>query len=103
MAKKKRRWYYVSYYEEYPIYEPAEGGYYYAGNVLQFTHRVGSLKKARKLLKKYIEDAEQYHRPYDYIGKNYAYKDGGDYIGRGRELRIETVPGRRERGYVPYS
>ena len=23
--------YYVSYYDEYPIYEPAEGGYYYAG------------------------------------------------------------------------
>ena len=23
--------YYLTYYEEYPIYEPAEGGYYYAG------------------------------------------------------------------------
>lgn len=25
---------YISYYEEYPIYEPAEGGYYYPGNRL---------------------------------------------------------------------
>ena len=23
--------YYLTYYEEYPIYEPAEGGYYYSG------------------------------------------------------------------------
>ena len=23
---------YISHYEEYPIYEPAEGGYYYPGN-----------------------------------------------------------------------
>ena len=25
---------YISHYEEYPIYEPAEGGYYYPGNQL---------------------------------------------------------------------
>lgn len=23
---------YITHYEEYPIYEPAEGGYYYSGN-----------------------------------------------------------------------
>ena len=30
--------YYLTYYEEYPIYEPAEGGYYYAGNQACYFH-----------------------------------------------------------------
>ena len=30
---------YISHYEEYPIYEPAEGGYYYPGNQLMSSER----------------------------------------------------------------
>ena len=30
---------YISHYEEYPIYEPAEGGYYYPGNHLVASER----------------------------------------------------------------
>ena len=30
---------YISHYEEYPIYEPAEGGYYYPGNQLVASER----------------------------------------------------------------
>lgn len=30
---------YISHYMEYPIYEPAEGGYYYSGNQLVESER----------------------------------------------------------------
>lgn len=33
---------YLSYYREYPIYEPAEGGYYYAGNQLVKSERLSN-------------------------------------------------------------
>ena len=36
----------LSYYEEYPIYEPAEGGYYYEGLALVKTERLS--KRAAK-------------------------------------------------------
>ena len=38
---------YISHYEEYPIYEPAEGGYYYQGNQL-----VTSERKSKRACKK---------------------------------------------------
>ena len=38
---------YISHYEEYPIYEPAEGGYYYSGNQL-----VASERKSKRACKK---------------------------------------------------
>lgn len=101
MSKKKRLWYYVSYYEEYPIFEPAEGGYYYPGNSLQLHYRVGSLKHARRLLRKLVKEAVEYHQPYDIVEKDYARKTS-DYIGKEKELRIETFLGMRECGYVTY-
>ena len=101
MSKNKRRWYYVSFYEEYPIYEPAEGGYYYEGKCVQLHYRVGSLKHARRLLRKLVAEAVEYHQPYDIVEKNYARKTS-KYIGREKELRIETFLGMRESGYVQY-
>ena len=47
MAKKKRLWYYVSFYQEFPVYEPAEGGYYVAENYLMTYRRVGRVSKSR--------------------------------------------------------
>ena len=38
---------YISHYAEYPIYEPAEGGYYYSGNKL-----VDSERKSKRACKK---------------------------------------------------
>ena len=35
---------YLTLYEEYPIYEPAEGGYYYAGRYPIEFHRLNSIK-----------------------------------------------------------
>ena len=40
--------YYVTYYEEYPIYEPAEGGYYYAGSQNVLVREFKSWRKARQ-------------------------------------------------------
>ena len=42
---------YISHYEEYPIYEPAEGGYYYSGNQLVTTERKSKRACKKELLK----------------------------------------------------
>ncbi len=97
MAKKQRQWYYVSHYEEYPIYEAAEGGYYYAGNALHKHYRFGSLKRARKCLKELALGGD-----FDVVTKNYARRNSR-HIGEGEEIRIETVLGKSESGYRPYS
>ena len=96
MSKKKKRWYYVSYYSEYPIYEPAEGGYYYAGNQLMETVRLGSLKRARQTIR---AKAEYYGM--DICGQNFAIQRS-KYIGEDEYIRIETVAGVKESGRVPY-
>lgn len=44
--------YYVSWIREYPIYEPAEGGYYYAGEQVFLCERFATWKKAKKRYKK---------------------------------------------------
>lgn len=35
---------YLTFYSEYPIYEPAEGGYYYAGNEVTKSNRMSKRK-----------------------------------------------------------
>lgn len=40
--------YYVSFISEYPIYEPAEGGYYYAGETVVECKEFQSWKKANR-------------------------------------------------------
>lgn len=97
MAKRKnRKWYYVSYYMEYPIYEPAEGGYYYAGNDLEISYRFGSLSKARKFLKKMAAEEEM-----TMCGNNIARRIG-KYIGENAEIRIETIQGKYISGEKTY-
>ena len=41
----------ITYYEEYPIYEPAEGGYYYEGNEVTW-----SRKKSKRSCRKEFEE-----------------------------------------------
>ena len=43
---------YLTHYTEYPIYEPAEGGYYYAGNEANEYYRLNSVKQAKRKLPK---------------------------------------------------
>lgn len=42
--------YYVTIYREYPLYEAAEGGYYYAGVELDESTGCESLKEARAIM-----------------------------------------------------
>lgn len=89
---------YLTHYTEYPIYEPAEGGYYYAGREAGYFYRLNSVKQAkRKLakLKKELED-EGY-----VVYEDYAYLPSR-YIGEGEELRIEKVYGSHNSGWHPY-
>lgn len=50
---------YLSYYKEYPIYEPAEGGYYYAGNQLVKSERLSKRQCRRKFEKTWQECQEE--------------------------------------------
>ena len=50
---------YLSYYKEYPIYEPAEGGYYYAGNQLVKSERLSKRQCRRKFEKIWQECQEE--------------------------------------------
>lgn len=104
------RYYYISRYSQYPIYEPAEGGYYYEGTSLDEYIRTTSLKKARKLLKKMVqEDRPWEDTPYSEeemmdtfsVPQNHFYVFT-KYIGDGVEYHIETKLGSHEHGYRPY-
>lgn len=113
---------YISYYAEYPIHEPAEGGYYYAGNQLLKTH-----KKLKRQCRKDFEEiwndclmenrengftkeneadwAELSHNTGNYpwirVNASYIYRDGR-YIGQGESYVIEKKAGSNESGRVPY-
>lgn len=96
---------YVSYYEEYPIYEPAEGGYYYPGNCL-----VDSKRKSKRQCRKDFENIwkeclkENESNPeYPWIRAcdNYIYKDS-EYVGRGKSYAIERKQGSMRSGWKPY-
>lgn len=100
---------YLSHYEEYPIYEPAEGGYYYAGAELTFSTKL-SLRQAKRDLKAmaaellekgYTESANWHPETFDMLpGKRYSYKS--QYIGEGDFWVIERRPGCFTKGYKPY-
>lgn len=111
---------YLSYYEEFPIYEPAEGGYYYPGNQLINSERLSKRQAKRKFeeiwegcLKE--NDENGFLRDYSnceelrksaglfpwYRCGNYIYKDSG-YIGYGSSYIIERKMGSQESGWKPY-
>jgi hypothetical protein len=89
---------YLTHYTEYPIYEPAEGGYFYAGQEADCFYRLNSVKQAkRKLakLKKQLE-AEGFE-----IYEDRAYLRSR-YIGEGEKWYIEKVYGSHNSGRHPY-
>lgn len=100
--------YYVTEYEQYPIYEPAEGGYYYTGTTLCHHIKTTSLKKARKLLKRlarnfFDSEGRLDNETEDYINSasNHIYLSS-NHIGEGMEWHIETRLGKHEHGWHPY-
>lgn len=108
---------YVTAIAEYPIYEPAEGGYYYEGTSIVWERVFNTRRKARqfynKARKEFIEQfgnpmtEEEFDRYYEFdnrVWDNRAHTGiyhSTRYIGQGHELTMTRKP-RKERGWVPY-
>lgn len=97
---------YISRYEAYPIYEPAEGGYYYWGWQLVESYKVrhGRAKKKLRQIARTLEKEAAVMR-----GSRFCYTPNmtamyGRYIGDGTKYVIESRRhiGREERGWRPY-
>jgi hypothetical protein len=97
----------LSHYEEYPIYEPAEGGYYYSGLALVKTERLSKRAAKRKfdeMAKQLIEESK--NEPYPWCESSYFGRQlvrGSKYIGEGAFICIERKKGIHESGWKPYS
>lgn len=105
---------YLTYYEEYPIYEPAEGGYYYAGVSEEYRYEFSTLNAALEAVPELAEELMLDADGLDYIewlwtrlsiaGRAYvaAYRD--KYIGEDRYLVLEipSKVGGLECGWHPY-
>ena len=94
---------YLSYYEEYPIYEPAEGGYYYAGLELVESERL-SKRQAKKLFDEQAEELLSEDSNW-YLGNikfGRQMTRHSKYIGEGAYICIEKHKGMHERGWQPY-
>lgn len=93
----------LSYYEEYPIYEPAEGGYYYAGRQLVESERL-SKRQAKRLFDERAE--ELLSEDPDWCIGNIKYgrymARHSKYIGQGAYFCIEKKRGMHTKGYEPY-
>ena len=99
--------YYVTLYSLYPIYEPAEGGYYYNGTYMVHSYGFQTFRKARKFLSmRYKECFEKDHFTNGWICMNNhkyfgVYNENG-YIGEGYFWQLERKQGISLSGYTPY-
>lgn len=106
--------YYVSYVEEYPIYEPAEGGYYYAGQIVQDCRACNTWRKAKRVFNNWRRWFEQEYGDggnpnvyaFDTGGCN-KYGDGSfvrrfsRYVGDSAMVQITRYEP-KDKGWVPY-
>lgn len=112
----------VTVYEEYPIYEPAEGGYYYSGSEATSWSEVVTMKQALEEIDEDIKQMEfDWHDESD--GEMYIRYDNDDFIrtyrfeghatiacvsskriGEGRRIVIEAEENFKceEHGWHPY-
>ena len=97
--------YYVTLYYLYPIYEPAEGGYYYNGIGVDESYGFQTRKKAIKFLRKRRKECLKEDKNvkwwYDYINSFGVYNENG-YIGNGYFWEMERKFGSAISGYQPY-
>lgn len=103
--------YYVSYIAEYPIYEPAEGGYYYAGEHVVYCREFDSWKKANKhyqKIKRELVQEWQGWNKYEFsvsgcnrYGVGSRFCKSSRYIGEEEYLQI-TRFNPENYGYQPY-
>lgn len=77
--------YYVTYYVESPVYEPAEGGYYYATRAIDFSMGFDSLEEARAYAEELAEEAGMVKISVDH------YNLYSRYIGEGEDIFVETA------------
>ena len=97
---------YLTHYKEYPIYEPAEGGYYYAGSQNVWVREFKSWRKARqffnKAAKQFVEDFS-YDNPYCMYGFPNSYAEVcSRYIGKNYGIVLTSRKPYEERGWKPY-
>ena len=107
----------LSTYSGYPIYEPAEGGYYYAGEQLTKSVKVKHGKGKRKIASLYRDLIEEYGDPVrtapDRLPTDWTVwmsEDGnmcgatGGYVGDSIMYCLEgrNKVGRRAHGWQPY-
>ena len=113
---------YLTHYEQYPIYETAEGGYYYSGNQVVESERL-SKHACKKEIDRLWEEAkavnlEEYGKEipgdFDSFGNRiYPWRRiitrtgirivrSSRYIGEGESYVVERHRGSEERGYEPY-
>ena len=90
--------YYLTRYDEYPIYEPAEGGYYYSGQDVEEYLECDSFEEAKQKLLEMKDELEE-------NGFN-VWEDGAylksKYIGDGILFTIKETLGENKRGWHPY-
>lgn len=91
---------YLTHYEEYPIYEPAEGGYYYPGNAVVDTERL-SLRQAKRKLKELFKELKEFDEKWEMASVRFIYRNG-KYIGEGESYVIERKLGSCKSGWEPY-
>lgn len=89
---------YLTHYTEYPIYEPAEGGYYYAGREANEYYRLNSVKQAKRKLAKMQKELEA--EGFE-VFEDRAYMCS-KYIGESESWIIEKVYGSHESGRQIY-
>ena len=96
--------YYITLYNEYPVYEPAEGGYYYAGLSAEEAEGFDSFQEAAAAIDEVAKELNS--NDYNLVKKSATeYRDAGDkYVGTGAVLCVENNKQfrSRERGRVPY-
>ena len=97
---------FITTYERYPIYEPAEGGYYYSGNQMVESRSFSCHRKAKqyinKLYRQAIKEGEKESKYWYQSKDNLSFGVGSKYIGEGWFVRLERKQGQEERGYTPY-
>ena len=96
--KEKLARFYLTYYEEYPIYEPAEGGYYYAGcesyGYYCFLTKWGARRKLAKMKLELEADGWIVNKCNAYLPSK--------YVGDGKHIYIEKKLGSHESGRQVY-
>lgn len=92
--------FYVTYYQEYPIYEPAEGGYYYAG--VDAVHSKGF--ETREEAMEYASELKSESGEDGWKSYSNGYMKKGKYVGEGERIVIETRRDylSQEKGWEPY-